>query len=179
MTAGGAVAHRRFQVRGISGSGKTTVAAELARRLGAPHIELDALHWGPDWTQASAEELRARVAPLLEGERWVVDGSYSAKLGSLVADRVETVVWLDPPLHVALVRLFRRTRGRIRSREELWAGNRETWRGAALGTESLFLWACRSWLRQRRGIPRSVPPEKLVRLRSDEETRRWLAGLGG
>jgi adenylate kinase family enzyme len=169
---------QRIQVRGISGSGKTTVSAEAARRLGAPHIELDALHWGPDWTEASPEELRARVAPLLETESWVVDGSYSAKLGTLVAERVDLVVWLDPPLRVALVRLFHRTRRRIRSREELWAGNRETWRGAALGKDSLFLWAIRSHVRHRRNIPREVPAEKLVRLRSDRDIRAWLQSQG-
>jgi hypothetical protein len=170
---------RRFQVRGISGSGKTTFSAALAGRIGAPHIELDALHWGPNWTQASAEELRARVAPFVEGERWVVDGSYSAKLGHLVADRVDTVVWLDPPLWLALTRLARRTWRRIRTHEPLWdTGTPETWRGAVFGKESLFVWALRSWVRHRRGIPRSVAPGKLVRLRSDADRARWLAGLG-
>lgn len=41
------VVPRRIVVKGSSGSGKSTVADELARRLGVPHIELDALHHGP------------------------------------------------------------------------------------------------------------------------------------
>jgi AAA domain len=37
----------KIAVVGTSGSGKTTVARELARRLGVPHVELDALYHGP------------------------------------------------------------------------------------------------------------------------------------
>ncbi len=40
---------RRIVVIGTSGSGKTTLARELAGRLNVPHIELDALHWKPNW----------------------------------------------------------------------------------------------------------------------------------
>jgi adenylate kinase family enzyme len=39
---------RRVNVKGTSGSGKTTFAQELARRLDVPFVELDALHHGPD-----------------------------------------------------------------------------------------------------------------------------------
>ena len=35
---------RRVNVKGTSGSGKSTFGAELARRLDVPYIELDALH---------------------------------------------------------------------------------------------------------------------------------------
>jgi adenylate kinase family enzyme len=39
---------KRVNVKGTSGSGKTTFAQELARRLDVPFVELDALHHGPD-----------------------------------------------------------------------------------------------------------------------------------
>ena len=44
------VTMRRVVVVGCSGAGKSTLATRIADVLGAPHIELDALHWGPDWT---------------------------------------------------------------------------------------------------------------------------------
>jgi adenylate kinase family enzyme len=39
---------QRVAVRGGTGSGKSTFARELARRLDVPHVELDALHHGPN-----------------------------------------------------------------------------------------------------------------------------------
>lgn len=168
---------RRIQVVGASGSGKTTVAAELARRTGARHVELDALHWGAGWRPATAEELRAAVEPLLAEERWVVDGSYSGKLGTLVTDRAELVVWLDPPLRVVLRRLWRRTVRRVGEREVLFGGCRESWRTAFWGRDALFLWALRSHRRLRRRLPRSVPPARLLRLRSAGDVEEFLGSV--
>jgi len=62
-------------IASASGNGKTTVGRALAERLGVPFYELDALHHGPNWTPASAEELRAKVEPIVASEGWVVDGS--------------------------------------------------------------------------------------------------------
>ena len=49
---------QRIVVVGTCGSGKTTLAAELAKRIEAPHVELDALHWGPHWTPVETEIFR-------------------------------------------------------------------------------------------------------------------------
>jgi adenylate kinase family enzyme len=117
---------RRVSVVGNSGSGKTTFAAELARRIGAPHLELDSVFHQPDWEPLPAEEFRERVAAFTAGERWVVDGNYS-KVLDLVWQRADTVIWLDPPRYRVMRRIVWRTLRRVFSRAELWNGNREPW----------------------------------------------------
>src|SRR5438105_1060750 len=164
---------RRIAIVGASGTGKTTLARTLADRLSLPHVELDALHHGPNWTEASPDELRTRVSTELAADGWVIDGNYASKIGDLVTSQADTVVWLDHPLPVVLWRLLRRTLGRISRREELWHGNRETWRNAFVGRESLFAWTIRSHRRFRRATPQG---RSVVRLRSAAEVERWLAG---
>jgi hypothetical protein len=170
---------KRAVVQGTSGSGKTTFSTALAARMGVPHIELDALHHGPNWTEASSVELQERVLAAIEAtDRWVVDGNYERKFGDLVLERADTVVWLDLPLHVCLARLWRRTSGRIRDDVELWNGNKESWRGALWGTESLFVWTVRSHVHRRRTFPahlERLPQLDVVRLRSATEADAWLA----
>jgi adenylate kinase family enzyme len=169
----------RVSVVGPSGSGKTTVARCLATLLDVPFVELDALHWGPNWSQASAEELRTRVLAAIDGQKgWVVDGSYHSKLGDLVLQRADTLVWLDLPLRICLARLLRRTLERMRGDVELWSGNRETWRGAFWGRESLFSWTIRHFRRQRRIWPERLarhPDLNLVRLRTPREVSAFLS----
>lgn len=169
----------RIAVRGSTGSGKSTLAREAARRLGLPHVELDALHHGPGWREASAEELRARVeAALDDGRGWVVDGNYDGKLGTLVLDRADFVVWIDLPLHVTFGRLWRRTLRRLRTREELWNGNRETWRRTFCDRESILLWLLQTHGRHRREWPERFAGREVVRLRTPAEVAGWLEGLG-
>ena len=167
----------RVNVKGISCSGKSTFSRELAERLSVPYLELDAVHHGPNWTEASAEELQARVREFMASthEGWVIDGNYEPKLGNLVLEAADRIVWLDPPLSVALRRLWRRTSTRIRDRVELWNGNQESWRGGFLGWNSLFVWTLRSWVRHRRKWPREFAGDaRVIRLRSVGEARRWL-----
>lgn len=161
-------------VASASGNGKTTLGRELARRLGVPFHELDGLNHGPGWVEATAEELRARVEPLVAGDAWVVDGTYRGKLGDLVLRRADVVVWLDLPLRIWLPRLLRRTVRRIVRREELWNGNRETWRGAFWGRESLVGYGLRMHVARRRRYPEQLAPYPVVRLRTPCEVERWL-----
>jgi adenylate kinase family enzyme len=168
----------RVNVKGISGSGKTTFSRELAERLDVPYLELDAVHHiGPNWTEATSEELQASVRDFMASvpDSWVIDGNYEGKLGDLVVDAADQIVWLDLPLRVSVRRLWRRTASRVRADVELWGGNRERWRTALLGWNSLFAYAVRSWFRQRRELPRKFAGDpRFVRLRSADEARGWL-----
>jgi len=171
---------RRVSVAGISGSGKTTFARTLASRLGVPYVELDALHHGPNWSEATTEELRARVTAAIAAapDGWVIDGNYRSKLDDIVLAQADTLVWLEPPLAVALGRLARRTSRRMRRREELWHGNREELRNVVGLREGLFSWAVQSHFRQRREIPDAAaryPNLRLIQLRSSREVEALLA----
>lgn len=170
---------RRVAVIGNCCSGKTTLGRALAARLGLAYLELDALNHGPDWSEASGEELAASVCTALEGhsDGWVIDGNYQGKIGDLVVARADTVVWLDLPLPLILWRLLRRTSGRITRRTELWNGNRETFRNAFLSRDSLFLWTLGAQGRHRREQPARLGrlEARIVHLRSPGEVRSWLA----
>ncbi|HYY03771.1 MAG TPA: hypothetical protein VE736_07795, partial [Gaiellaceae bacterium] len=131
---------RRVAFVGVSCSGKSTSARRLAAKLGLPYVELDELNHGPGWTEVSANELQARVERTLAAapDGWVVEPTYSSKLGELIYERADALVWLDLPLVLCLRRIWKRTWRRILRGEELWHGNRETIRNAFFVRNSLF-----------------------------------------
>jgi adenylate kinase family enzyme len=166
-------------IASASGNGKTTFGRALASRLDVPFVELDALVHGPGWTETPDDELRALVEPIVRSDAWVIDGTYWRKIGHLVLDGADTVVWLDLPLRVWLPRLLRRTWQRRQGREPLWNDNRETLRNAFWGRESLFGFALRTHFTRRRTWPTELAAYTVVRLRTVEEIERWLASVPG
>jgi adenylate kinase family enzyme len=173
---------RRIVVIGTSGSGKTTLAYRLSQNLGVPHVELDAIHWGPNWTPASREAFREQTSQALSGAVWVTDGNYSV-VRDIVWSRADTVVWLDYALPVVLARVLWRTIRRVFTREELWNRNRERVREAFLSRESIILWTFSTYRRRRREYPILLgSPEHahltVVHLRSPRAARRWLGAQG-
>jgi adenylate kinase family enzyme len=170
----------RVNVTGTSCSGKTTLARSISERLGLPCFELDALFWGPGWTPVPDEAFRSRVAGAVSGDRWVIDGGYST-IRDLTWARADTVVWLDYPLRTVLRRWARRTRDRLRTREELWpgTGNRER-ASRVVHRDGLLWWILSTHHRRRRTTAEQLatrPDLRAVRLRSPAETERWLSSL--
>jgi len=159
-----------------SGSGGTTFARTLAGSVGMAFVELDAIHWQRGWRDLEADEFRRRVEPIVARETWVIDGSYHGKLGDLVLERADTIVWIDLPRRIWLPRLIRRTLRRLLRREELWNGNRESLRNALIGSESLFVYALRTERARRRryqeGLHRFGVP--VHRLRTQREVDGFL-----
>jgi hypothetical protein len=108
-----------------------------------------------------------------------VDATYQRKLGTMVLDAADTVVWLDQPVRVWLPRLVRRTWRRWRQREALWNGNRESLATTLFRADSVIWYAVRNHRRRRREWEAEwLPRYPIVRLRSPEEVARWLATSG-
>ena len=173
---------RRISVVGLSGSGKTTVARQLARLVDAPHVELDALHWiYPDWAEPPDEEFRAAVRRALADDAWVVEGNYR-KARAVYWPQVEMMVWLDLPLWVTTWRALWRSLRRVGSSEPLWGTQRESFRHSVLSCESPWIWNLRVHRQRRRQF--TVLAAELehrrgqaVRLRSQREVDQWLERL--
>jgi adenylate kinase family enzyme len=171
---------RRINVVGTSCSGKTTLARALARRLDMPHVELDALFWGADWTPVSGPEFRSRLAAALDRDRWVADGGYAA-VRDITWARVDTIVWLDFPMRIVLARWARRTVARIASKEEFWpgTGNRESV-VKAFRRDGLIWWILRTHHRRRHTFGAAMRERtdlRWIRLRSPDEAARWLTSI--
>lgn len=171
----------RILVVGRTGSGKTTLARDLAAALHVPHVELDALYFGPEFSTAPLSRLREQTSAAIAGDRWVTDGNKRA-VRDLVWPRADTIVWLDYPLGVSLWRLAKRARRRTSA---LKAQAAETGRTRRLPRQLLaaakgVLTALRSHAGQRREYPRlfAEPANQhlaVVRLRSPRATRQWFA----
>ena len=170
----------RIVVIGRTGSGKTTLARELAGALEVPHVELDALYFGANFSTAPLSVLRDRVSAAIAGDRWVTDGNKSV-VRDLVWPRADTIIWLDYPLSVSLWRLARRALGRASTltTQAAETGERKNLPKQFLSAARGVLRALRSHTGQRREFPRALAaPENqhlvTARLRSPRATQRWL-----
>jgi adenylate kinase family enzyme len=161
-------------IASASGNGKTTVGRALAARMGVPFYELDALHHGPNWQPATREEMLAKVQPIIASEAWVIDGTYRGKIGDIVPEAADVVVWLDLPVRVWLPGLVRRSARYVIRKQELWSGNRERWRDVLHPTNSVVIYALRNFRKTRRTLDAELARFRVARLRSPREVERFL-----
>ena len=169
---------RRVVVAGATGSGKTTMARRIGAALDLPVTEMDALHHGPAWTPRP--EFMADVETFSSADAWVSEWQYP-EAREVLADRADTMVWLDVATPVTMMRVVRRTVVRRLRDEELWNGNKE----APLHTvftdpEHIVRWA---W-RMRHLLGELVPEVEvthpqlvIVRLRDRSDVDRWVTRL--
>ncbi|MCB0113155.1 MAG: AAA family ATPase [Caldilineaceae bacterium] len=171
----------RVVVVGTSGSGKTTLARNIAHMLDMPHIELDAIHWGPNWTPLETPILQQLVAERVSAERWALDGNYR-HLRDIVWRRATTLIWLDYPFWLVMWRIVSRTFLRALGHQELWNGNRESIRQGFFSRNSVILWSFNTYHRRRKEYPVLLQQPEYAHLNviihhSPAETKRWLSTL--
>ena len=163
----------RVLVIGSPGAGKSTLAAAITRRTGLPLIHLDRHYWRPGWVEPDKQEWAARVAELVAGDRWVIDGNYGGTL-PLRLERADTVVWLDFNVLLCLSRVIRRVlkhHGRVRP--DMAEGCPEQLPWEFFSYTAHFPWGGR----RRLVTNLSSYSGKVLRLRGPRQAARFLAGL--
>jgi hypothetical protein len=169
----------RVAIVGTSCAGKSTLAVSLAECLDVPWIDLDALHWGPNWTPRPLEELRTSVDLATSQSRWICAGNYRV-VRDLVWQRATTIIWLDYSFPVVFGRALRRTFSRCLRGTPVCGGNRETFRKSFFSRDSILLWVIQSHgPNGRKFSVEFQQPEhahlSVIRLRSTAATSRFQA----
>jgi len=168
---------RRILVAGTSGAGKTTVARRVAAVFNIPHIEIDALFHGPDWTPRDTFE--SEVHRFSAGSCWVTEWQYSRVRG-ILAQRADLLIWLDLPRALVMRQVIGRTVRRRLNRQVLWNGNVEPPLWTILrDRDHIVRWA---WSTHHKTATRIAtlldkhPDLVVVRLTSHNDVERWCAG---
>lgn len=170
---------RRVLIAGVAGAGKSTLARRLSRILQLPYTEIDSLYHGPDWTALPTFE--ADVDRLTSEPAWVSEWQYHV-VRPLLAERADTLVWLDLPFRTVLRRVVWRTVTRRVTRKRLWSGNVE----GPLSTfftdrDNIIRWSIRTRRDPARDCTRAArehPHLQVVRLRSPRDVEQFVFAAG-
>ena len=164
---------QRVLVIGPCGAGKSTLAIELAQKLGLPVFHMDQLNWRPGWVESSKHEIREKLADIVATDRWLIDGTYGGTLAERLV-RADTVIYLDYPIRLCIARLLRRIwTYRGRSRPDMTEGCPERFDLGFL----FYLMRWNSGPRLRMEAKLKGHEDKIIRLRSPDELENWLASL--
>lgn len=172
---------QKIVIIGSSCSGKTTLSIELEKRLELKRIELDAINWLPDWQELDYDKFREIVTRETRGEAWVVDGNYISRIGELVLNRADIIIWLNLPFLTVYGRLFPRLFRRVFKGQELWNGNRENLWNTLFDWDSLLYWIPRRYWQSQRSYQKIFDqPEyagKLLEFNDAQTIDTWLDGI--
>lgn len=98
---------KRIAIIGSSGSGKSTLARQLGEQLNLPVYHLDQYYWNSGWQPAPRESWHQTVERLADNQQWIIDGNNRRTLDVRLG-RADTVVFLDLPRWVSIVRASKR-----------------------------------------------------------------------
>lgn len=92
---------------GCCGAGKSTLARRIHEITQLPLIHLDQHYWKPNWIESEKEEWKSKVAELVQGDTWIIDGNYGGTM-DIRMQKADTIVFLDRGKWLCLYRVLKR-----------------------------------------------------------------------
>ena len=92
---------KKIIIIGCPGSGKSTFARALHKKIGIPLYYLDIMYWNADKTVVEKSLFLERLSDVMKNDEWIIDGNYSSTM-EMRMDACDTAIFLDYPPHVCL-----------------------------------------------------------------------------
>ncbi len=166
------------RIRVVGSGGKSSLARALGVKLGLPVVELDAIHWLPNWVERPRCESARIVETAIESmpAGWICDGNYFSSLGKSSVAQADTIIWVRMPWSVVLWRIVMRSFKRARDKRRICGSNYESW-SRMLGPDALWLWHLKNPYMKRkheRGLVALVPEDTpVIKINSPRELNRF------
>lgn len=98
----------KILIIGLQGSGKSTFANKLGKKLNREVIHLDKIYFEPGWKHTQTkEEWRQAIKHLVAQDRWIMDGNYTSTLDIRIP-AADTIIFFNFPKIVCFYRIFKR-----------------------------------------------------------------------
>ncbi len=111
---------RKILIFGESGSGKSTFASKLAKRMNIPHLNLDDVFWDNNpphrpFSQKRSNDARIQMVHqfLNDNKEWIVEGIYCKDWINPIVEQASHIYYLNVNIFVRDYRIIKRDMRRI------------------------------------------------------------------
>lgn len=116
---------KRIHILGASGSGTSTLAGALEKKLGFRHFDTDNYYWLPseppyEKKRPAEDRLRMIADDISRTDKWALSGSLCG-WGDVLIQHFELIVYLWIPMEIRIPRLIEREKKRY-GKEAIEAG---------------------------------------------------------
>lgn len=161
----------RILIIGLNGSGKSTFANRLGKKLNREVTHLDKLYFQAGWKHTQTkEEWREQVKNLISQEKWIIDGHYVSTLDIRIP-AADTIIFFNFNKLLCLYRIVKRVFNRTQPFDKA-EGNKEKIPFTLIGRIILF---------PKKKMLAMLDPykntKKVIIFKNDREVEKYLNNL--
>lgn len=99
----------KILIIGLQGSGKSTFANKLGKKLKREVIHLDSIYYKSGWQRrhTTKDEWKETVRSLVSQDKWIIDGQYTSSL-MIRIPRADTIIFFNFNKFLCFYRIFKR-----------------------------------------------------------------------